>query len=88
MESELSVEKKFMHEKVLEFEHDLIAEALEEAGGGVTKAARALGLTHQGLCYMINYRHRDLLTARTPVRVRRKSIISKDKHRTRQKLSR
>jgi hypothetical protein len=48
---------------------------------GVTRAARNLGLTHQGLCYIINHRHQELLTARTPVRVRRRSIIGKGKPR-------
>jgi len=48
---------------------------------GVTRAARNPGLTHQGLCYIINHRHQELLTARTPVRVRRRSIIGKGKPR-------
>jgi tetratricopeptide (TPR) repeat protein len=58
-------------------ESDLISAALAEAGGSVTRAARLLGLTHQGLCYIINHRHKDLLWARAPIRVRRKSIIKK-----------
>lgn len=58
-------------------ESDLISAALAQAGGSVTRAARLLGLTHQGLCYIINHRHKDLLGARAPIRVRRKSIIKK-----------
>jgi transcriptional regulator with GAF, ATPase, and Fis domain len=58
-------------------ESDLISAALAEAGGSVTRAARLLGLTHQGLCYIINHRHKDLLGERAPIRVRRKSIIKK-----------
>jgi len=58
-------------------ESDLISAALGQAGGSVTRAARLLGLTHQGLCYIINHRHKDLLGARAPIRVRRKSIIKK-----------
>jgi tetratricopeptide (TPR) repeat protein len=58
-------------------ESELIRSALETAGGSVTRAARLLGLTHQGLCYIINHRHKDLLGARAPIRVRRKSIIKK-----------
>lgn len=81
----LSAEKKSLHEQILEFEHGIIAEALAAAGGRVCKAATALGPTHQGLCYIINYRHKDLLTARTPIRIRRKSLIPKDKHRHRHK---
>jgi tetratricopeptide (TPR) repeat protein len=58
-------------------ESELIRSALETAGGSVTRAARLLGLTHQGLCYIINHRHKDLLAARAPIRIRRKSIIKK-----------
>jgi hypothetical protein len=43
----------------------------------VTRAAKILGLTHQGLCYIINHRHKSLLTARAPIRVRRKSVMKK-----------
>jgi tetratricopeptide (TPR) repeat protein len=58
-------------------ESELIKTALDEAKGSVTRAAKSLGLTHQGLCYIINHRHKQLLTARAPIRVRRKSIIKK-----------
>lgn len=64
-------------EQVHNRESELISAALVEAGGSVTRAARILGLTHQGLCYIINHRHKDLLVARAPIRVRRKSIIKK-----------
>jgi transcriptional regulator with GAF, ATPase, and Fis domain len=77
--------RKSFQERVHECEHEIIVEALEEAGGGVTRAARILGLTHQGLCYIINHRHKELLTARTPIRIRRKSIIGKGKGRRRHK---
>jgi tetratricopeptide (TPR) repeat protein len=58
-------------------ESELIKTALDEANGSVTRAARLLGLTHQGLCYIINHRHKQLLGARAPIRIRRKSIIKK-----------
>jgi tetratricopeptide (TPR) repeat protein len=58
-------------------ESELIKAALDQANGSVTRAARQLGLTHQGLCYIINHRHKQLLGARAPIRVRRKSIIKK-----------
>lgn len=64
-------------QQVHQRESELISAALVEAGGSVTRAARILGLTHQGLCYIINHRHKDLLVARAPIRVRRKSIIKK-----------
>jgi transcriptional regulator with PAS, ATPase and Fis domain len=78
-------QRKSFQERVHEFEHEIIAEALSEAGGSVTRAARALSLTHQGLCYIINHWHKDLLTARTPIRIRRKSILAKGKGRRRHK---
>jgi tetratricopeptide (TPR) repeat protein len=58
-------------------ESELIKAALDAANGSVTRAARMLGLTHQGLCYIINHRHQQLLGARAPIRIRRKSIIKK-----------
>lgn len=64
-------------EEVLNCESDLIRRALDEANGSVTRAAKILGLTHQGLCYIINHRHKTLLAARAPIRVRRKSLIKK-----------
>jgi tetratricopeptide (TPR) repeat protein len=64
-------------EQVHKREAELISAALLEAGGSVTRAARQLKLTHQGLCYIINHRHKELLSARAPIRVRRKSIIKK-----------
>jgi tetratricopeptide (TPR) repeat protein len=64
-------------EEVHKCESELIRRALDEASGSVTRAAKLLGLTHQGLCYIINHRHRQLLAARAPIRVRRKSLIKK-----------
>lgn len=66
-------------QQVRQFESTLIRQALEDANGSVTRAARTLGLTHQGLCYIINHRHQSLLSARVPIRVRRKSVIKKHK---------
>jgi hypothetical protein len=60
---------------VLQYEGSLIRKALEDSGGSVTRAARMLGVTHQGLAFILNGRHSDLLAARTPVKRRRKSII-------------
>ncbi|MEK6334849.1 MAG: helix-turn-helix domain-containing protein [Acidobacteriota bacterium] len=64
-------------EEVHKRESELIRNALDESRGSVTRAARILGLTHQGLCYIINHRHQQLLTARAPIRIRRKSLIKK-----------
>ena len=61
--------------EVLHYEGTLIRRALEESGGSVTRAARLLGVTHQGLAFILNGRHNDLLSVRTPVKRRRRSII-------------
>jgi tetratricopeptide (TPR) repeat protein len=63
---------------VQELEAKFIAQALDEAGGSVTKAARLLGIRHQTLTSMLQTRHKRLLSKRKPVEKRRRSII-KDK---------
>ncbi|HUE83275.1 MAG TPA: helix-turn-helix domain-containing protein, partial [Pyrinomonadaceae bacterium] len=64
-----------LEEEVLRFEGGIIRKALEASGGSVTRAARLLGLTHQGLAFILNGRHRSLLSVRKPVKHRRRSII-------------
>ena len=64
-----------LEEQVLAYESGLIKEALEASDGSVTRAARMLGISHQGLAFILNGRHKDLLVARKPVKRRRRSII-------------
>jgi len=64
-----------LEEQVLRYEGQLIRSALQTADGSVTRAARMLGITHQGLAFILNGRHKDLLAARKPVKKRRRSII-------------
>jgi len=64
-----------LEDQVRNFEGDLIRQALETSGGSVTRAARLLGITHQGLAFILNGRHKSLLSIRTPVKRRRRSII-------------
>jgi tetratricopeptide (TPR) repeat protein len=64
-----------LDEEVLNFEGQLIKRALETANGSVTRAARMLGITHQGLAFILNGRHKTLLNVRTPVKRRRRSIL-------------
>ena len=66
-----------MYEAVHDFEARLIEQALAEARGSVTKAARLLGLTHQTLGTILNTRHKGLAAKRTPVRKRLRSIFRK-----------
>jgi tetratricopeptide (TPR) repeat protein len=64
-----------LEDEVRRYEGSLIKRALETSGGSVTRAARLLGVTHQGLAFILNGRHKDLLSVRTPVKPRRRSII-------------
>ncbi|MEP6706309.1 MAG: tetratricopeptide repeat protein [Pyrinomonadaceae bacterium] len=64
-----------LDEEVLRFEADLIKNALEAANGSVTRAARLLKVTHQGLAFILQGRHKHLLSARTPIRKRRRGIM-------------
>lgn len=64
-----------LEEQVLHYEGQLIRRALQSSDGSVTRAARTLGITHQGLAFILNGRHKDLLAARRPVKKRRRSII-------------
>lgn len=64
-----------LEEEVRRYEAQLIKQALDASGGSVTRAARSLGITHQGLAFILNGRHKDLLPARTPIKPRRRSII-------------
>ncbi len=58
-------------------ERAVIERALRDAGGSVTRAARLLGFRHhQSLISLINSRHKELLTARSAVRKRRRHIFS------------
>lgn len=64
-----------LDEEVRKFEGQLISRALEATGGHLTGAARLLGVTHQGLAFILNGRHKELLPARKPAQPRRRSIL-------------
>ena len=58
-------------------EKALLARALREAEGSVTKAAHLLGFKHhQSLISIINIRHKELLKTRSKIRKRRRHIFS------------
>ena len=69
-----------LRESILAYEKTLIRQALQRTEGGVTQAARLLGLSHQALIAIIEKRHRDLMTERKP-KVRRGRSIIKPKRR-------
>jgi tetratricopeptide (TPR) repeat protein len=57
-------------EEVHRLEENLIRNKLSEANGKITTAAKRMGMSYQGLAYMIKNRHPALLKERTPVRSR------------------
>ena len=58
-------------------EKALLARALQQAEGSVTKAAHLLGFKHhQSLISIINIRHKELLKTRSRIRKRRRHIFS------------
>ncbi len=67
------------HGAVCDFEAKFIEQALREAGGGVTQAARLLGLSYQSLVTLLNTRHRRLRKLRTPPTNRKRSIFRLDR---------
>lgn len=62
--------------EVLRYESELIGQALRDAEGVVSRAAKLLGFRHhQTFVALLNNRHRELLHARRPVIPRRRSIM-------------
>jgi tetratricopeptide (TPR) repeat protein len=59
-----------LQSEVLKFEASLIRQALTQANASVTRAAALLGMSYQGLAYVIGSRHKDLLNERSPIRRR------------------
>lgn len=66
------------HEEVLKLENTLIRHTLAKVNGSITRAAAQMGMTYQGLAYIIQARHPKLLKERSPVRrrSRRKNMQS------------
>jgi tetratricopeptide (TPR) repeat protein len=68
-----------LSDAVRDYEGHFIEQALAEVGGMVTKAAKLLGLTHQGLAYILDSRQFRFFYKRKPPRERRRSIMKKEK---------
>jgi hypothetical protein len=49
----------------------MITKALAQTNGRITPAAHLLGLSYQGLAYIIDSRHKDLLKVRSPKKRRK-----------------
>lgn len=75
------LDKNFSLRSAVHFlEARYIEEALTRTDGRITKAANILGISHQALRSIIQNRHEPLLSKRTPVQKRFKSIIKKPAH--------
>lgn len=59
-----------LNEEKLKHERELIRQALAKVDGRLTRAASLLNMSYQGLAYIIEKRHPDLLKERSPVRRR------------------
>jgi tetratricopeptide (TPR) repeat protein len=68
-----------LDQKLLEYEHELIKQALIQSDGKITHAAKLLGRTYQGLAHMIETKHPDLIPLRTPVRRRSRRTGKRNK---------
>jgi CheY-like chemotaxis protein len=65
-----------LREALRRYEGRIIERALRDAGGVVTRAAHLLGFKHHtSLINRLNSRHRELLSARTPIEPRKQSLI-------------
>ncbi|HKR01972.1 MAG TPA: response regulator [Pyrinomonadaceae bacterium] len=65
-----------LKETLRRYEARIIERALRDAGGTVTRAAHLLGFKHHtSLINRLNSRHQELLSVRTPIEPRRRSII-------------
>jgi CheY-like chemotaxis protein len=64
-----------LEREVLRYEAHFIKLALKDTGGKVTPAAVLLGLSgHQSLGFILNNRHKNLLSDRTPILPRKRSL--------------
>jgi transcriptional regulator with PAS, ATPase and Fis domain len=68
-------------QKLLEYEHHLIKQALAQSDGKVTHAAKLIDKTYQLLAKMIETKHLDLIPTRTSVRRRSPGKDKQSKHR-------
>jgi tetratricopeptide (TPR) repeat protein len=67
-----------LYEAVYELEAKYFEQALEEAGGSVTRAAKLLGIRHQSFIAMLNLRHQKLLPKRRQLEKRLHSSTLKE----------
>jgi hypothetical protein len=64
-----------LQDRMLKYEGAIIKQALAQANGLISHAAPLLGMTYQGLAYIIKTRHPDLLKKRSPIRRRKRRSL-------------
>lgn len=70
-----------LYDELARYEGELIRRAWEESGGRLTRTAKILGITHQGLRFILDGRQKDRIPGITPPRPRRRSIFGTSKRR-------
>jgi tetratricopeptide (TPR) repeat protein len=71
-----------LEREIQRYEGHFIRLALKDTGGKVTPAAALLGLSgHQSLAFILNNRHRNLLSERTPILPRKRSCFMDEQDR-------
>lgn len=68
----ITISGRPLDEEVSLLEHELIKQALANAQGKVTLAARSLGMSYQKLIHKLQTKHKDLLEYRKPLRQRKR----------------
>jgi tetratricopeptide (TPR) repeat protein len=71
-----------LYDELNRYEGELIRRAWERSGGKLTRTAHLLGITHQGLRYILEGRQKDRIPGMTAPRPRRRSIFGTSKRRT------
>jgi hypothetical protein len=70
-----------IYDELARYEGELIRRAWEQSGGKLTRTAKLLGITHQGLRFILDGRLKDKIPGITPPRPRRRSIFGTSKRR-------
>jgi tetratricopeptide (TPR) repeat protein len=73
-----------LYDELARYEGELIRRAWEQSGGRLTQTAKLLGITHQGLRFILEGRLKDRIPGVTPPRPRRRSIFGTRKRRAKQ----
>jgi tetratricopeptide (TPR) repeat protein len=71
-----------LYDELARYEGELVRRAWEHSGGRLTRTAKILGISHQGLRFILDGRLKDRIPGITPPRPRRRSIMGTAGRRT------